>query len=83
MRKVLGEALPKRASKLGPEIWVIHIIIGDAIPTNDSASRVVWASVKERDLKVRYFLLVSKCMNATIRIEATRTPQLPSPLIDE
>ena len=41
-----------------------HLIIGDAIPTNDSASRVVWASVKERDLghNVRYFLLVSKCM---------------------
>ena len=47
-----------------PEIWVIHLLIGDAIPTNDAAARVLWASVKENPLgqRIRYFLVVMKCM---------------------
>ena len=47
-----------------PEIWVTHLLIGDAIPTNDAAARVLWASVNENPLgqRIRYFLVVMKCM---------------------
>ena len=47
-----------------PEIWVTHVLIGDAIPTNDAAARVLWAAVKEHPLgqRIKYFLAVMKCM---------------------
>ena len=62
LREILQDVLP--ASDSGPEIWVIHLLIGDAVPTNDAAARVIWASVKERPLgqRVRYFEMVVKCM---------------------
>ena len=73
MRNTMRDILPKldhddEAARTllgrGPEIWVIHLLIGDAIPTNDAAARVMRASVKERPLgqRIRYFLVVVKCM---------------------
>lgn len=74
MRNTIRDTLPKvdhneaERTLLGrgpvPEIWVIHLVIGDAIPTNDAAARVLWASVKENPLgqRIRYFLVVIKCM---------------------
>ena len=57
-REILGEG------DTGPEIWAIHLLIGDAVPTNDSAARVIWATVKACPLgeRIRYFLLTVKCM---------------------
>ena len=62
LRGVLGDVLPQ--NEAGPEIWVFHLLVGDAIPTNDSASRVLYASVKRNPLgpRVRYFAAVVKCM---------------------
>ena len=70
MRNTLRDVLP--ANDTGPEIWVSHLIIGDAIPTNDSAARVVWASVKECPLgqRRRYFLLIVKCMTHQTSLSA-------------
>ena len=53
MRNTMRDILPKvdhdeaERTLLGrvPEIWVVHLLIGDAIPTNDAAARVMWASV--------------------------------------
>ena len=61
LRDILQDVLPARDS--GPEIWVIHLLIGDGVPTNEAAARVIFASVKERPLgqRVRYFELVVKC----------------------
>ena len=73
LREVVGQVLPVRYNTgHGPEIWVLHLLIGDAIPTNDSASRVVWASVKGKPLgtRVRYFLLVTKCMTHQTALSA-------------
>ena len=47
-RNTLRDILPEIDA--GPEIWVTHLLIGDAIPTNDAAARVIWASVSERPL---------------------------------
>ena len=48
-----------------PEIWMLHCLIGDGIPTNVAAAKILWACrdhVCEQDgTVVRYFLLVGKC----------------------
>ena len=48
-----------------PEIWMLHCLIGDGIPTNVAAAKILWAfrdHVCEQDgTVVRYFLLVGKC----------------------
>ena len=72
LRKTMADILPQvdddEAKRTllgrGPEIWVVHLLIGDAIPTNDAAARVMWASVQESPLghRIRYFLGVVKCM---------------------
>ena len=72
MRKTIKDILPQvdhneaDSTLLGrlPEIWVTHLLIGDAIPTNDAAARVVWSSVLQHPLgqRIRYFLAVMKCM---------------------
>ena len=74
MRNALRDILPQvdhdeaERTLLGrvpePEIWVTHVLIGDAIPTNDAAARVLWAAVKEHPLgqRIKYFLAVMKCM---------------------
>ena len=55
-RTLLGRGLPT--------IWITHLLIGDAIPTNEAAARILWASVKEKPLgqRIRFFLAVMKCM---------------------
>ena len=63
LRETLQEVLPANDTGTSlPEIWVISLLIGGDIPTNGAASRVIWASVKERPLgqRVRYFEMVSK-----------------------
>ena len=72
MRNTMRDILPQvdhneaERTLLGrvPEIWVTHLLIGDAIPTNDAAARVLWESVKKTPLgqRIRYFLAVMKCM---------------------
>ena len=45
-----------------PEIWLTHCLIGDGIPTNLAAAKILWAlSLKGNFGLVRYFLLVGKC----------------------
>ena len=45
------------------ERWVVHIIVGDGIPTNLAAAKVLWACVQEKPLgaRSRYFVCVVKC----------------------
>ena len=71
MRGVLKDVLPTITCR-GVEIWAIHLLIGDAIPTNDAAARVIWASVQQRSLGqgVRYFEAVSKCMVHQVGLSA-------------
>ena len=65
-RTLLGRVQEAERTLLGrvPEIWITHLLIGDAIPTNDAAARILWASVKENPLsqRIRFFLAVMKCM---------------------
>ncbi|MEC9253541.1 MAG: hypothetical protein VX863_01705, partial [Candidatus Thermoplasmatota archaeon] len=46
-----------------PETWVVHILIGDGVPTNLAAAKLLWASVAHVPLgkRVRYFIAVVKC----------------------
>ena len=73
MRNTIRDTLPEvdlnlaertLLGRVPPEIWVTHWLIGDAIPTNDAAARVLWASVQENPLgqAIRYFLGVIRCM---------------------
>ena len=73
MRNTIRDTFPKVGLNLAertllgrvpPEIWVTHWLIGDAIPTNDAAARVLWASVQANPLgqPIRYFLGVIRCM---------------------
>ena len=49
------------------EVWLTHILIGDAIPTNVAAAKQVWTAVThhldvgEGVVTTRYFLAVMKC----------------------
>ena len=73
MRNTIRDTFPEvdlnlaertRLGRVPPEIWLTHWLIGDAIPTNDAAARVLWASVQENPLgqPIRYFLGVIRCM---------------------
>jgi len=43
--------------------WFVHILVGDGIPTNEAAAKILWAWVKSERLphRFRYFTLVVKC----------------------
>ena len=54
-------ALGSRTAKCW-EIWMAHAMIGDAIPTNEAAAKILWAlAVTGAFKQVRYFLLLGKC----------------------
>ena len=52
--------LPQAAT---PELWLIHLLIGDGIATNEKAGKILWACIAQQQLSpgARYFLLVLKC----------------------
>jgi hypothetical protein len=56
-----GDSQPQSAHD--PEIWVFHVLVGDGIPTNEAAAKILWSCVVERPCgqRVRYFLLLVKC----------------------
>ena len=69
LRLIVGAVLPQSsvhgsgAREEEPEVWMMHILIGDGIPTNLAAAKLVWACVVARPLAqhVRYFLFVVTC----------------------
>ena len=64
-RRVLEGVLPTQELTAGPEIWIFHMLFGDAIPTNDAAAKILWALMQHCPWLVkgvRFFLLVVKCM---------------------
>ena len=68
------------ASSDSPRIWLTHVLVGDGIPTNEAAARILlaWA---ERDLRsVVYLLFVTKCAshqtNLAIGAAVTGVPAL-------
>ena len=59
---VLPSSLQPQAA--APELWVLHVLIGDGIATNEKAAKILWACVKQRQLApgTRYMLVVLKCV---------------------
>ena len=47
-----------------PEIWVIHVLLGDGIATNEKAAKIIWACVKKRHIKsgARSKMFCLKCL---------------------
>ena len=45
------------------EVWLLHVLVGDGIGTNEAAAKRLWACIKERGLgpRVRYLLMVIVC----------------------
>ena len=49
LRLIVGAVLPQRsvhgsgAREEEPEVWMMHVLIGDGIPTNLAAAKLVWA----------------------------------------
>ena len=64
LRNTCRDILPTTIPLAGPEIWLVHLVIGDAIPTNDAAARVIWASITNNPLGrgIKHFMLTVKCM---------------------
>ena len=62
LRSVAASVLPQPQAKM-PEVWVIHIIIGDGIATNEKAGKILWSCIAQEQLNpgTRYFLLILKC----------------------
>ena len=58
-----GLPQPQAAATV-PEVWAFHILIGDGIPTNQAAAKILWACVQLQPLApgTRYFLVVMKCV---------------------
>ena len=52
---------------------MIHILIGDGIPTNLVAAKLLWASVAQVPLgpRVRYFLVAVKCATHQAAVAGT------------
>ena len=45
-----------------PDTWLVHILVGDGVPTNLAAAKLMWAAVVENPFpRVRYFIIVVKC----------------------
>ena len=46
-----------------PETWLVHILVGDGVPTNLAAAKLMWAAVVQDPLgpRVRHFIVVVKC----------------------
>ena len=61
--KPQASASAKLRGKPQADIWFFHILVGDAINTNDKAARLLWACIEEKGLGpgIRYFLLVIVC----------------------
>ena len=51
------------AAQAAPDIWLIHILVGDGIATNNAAAKRLWACVCDRSLgpRIRYLLVVIVC----------------------
>ena len=62
LRSVAASILPKPQAAT-PEVWLLHVVIGDGIATNDAAGKILWACIQQEQLApgTRYFLLVLKC----------------------
>jgi len=62
LRSVVAHTLPQPQAGM-PEVWLIHILIGDGIATNEKAAKILWACIAQQQLNpgTRYFLLVLKC----------------------
>jgi hypothetical protein len=58
-----GIAQPQAAANHTPEAWLIHVLVGDGVPTNYAAARRLWACLQDRGLgpRTRYLLLVIVC----------------------
>jgi hypothetical protein len=58
-----GNGAREQPELRGGEVWVVHILVGDGVPTNLAAAKLIWASVARDPLgpRVRYFLVVVKC----------------------
>ena len=69
LRGIVGSVLPERsahghgAREEQAERWIVHIVVGDGVPTNLKAAKHLWASITAAPFgsRVRYFLLVVKC----------------------
>ena len=62
MNTLLGKMLPQPQPAYESEVWLAHIIIGDAINTNEAAAKILWALAAKGSFgSVRYFLLLGKC----------------------
>ena len=63
LRSVAASVLPQPQAGM-PEVWIIHIIIGDGIATNEKAGRILWSCIAQQQLNPgsRYFLMVLKCV---------------------
>ena len=51
------------AGKPPADLWLLHVMVGDGIGTNEAAAKRLWACIKERGLgpRVRYLLMVIVC----------------------
>ena len=56
----------------GPDIWVVHILVGDGINTNEAAAKLLWSCVASVPLGrgVRYFLILVKCATHQVALSA-------------
>ena len=66
LRSVVASVLPAATAQpqARPEVWVVHVLMGDGIGANEAAAKVLWACVEEAPFadRARYFLLVLKCL---------------------
>jgi len=59
LRRIVVAVLPQflahgsGAREEEPEVWMMHILIGDGVPTNLAAAKLVWARIAERPLGSR------------------------------
>jgi len=54
-----------------PEAWFAHIMIGDAVGTNEAAAKLLMSIVRQRPLPgARYFLLLVKCGSHQVALTA-------------
>ena len=69
LNKLLDNMVPRPQPSTGwrrkvsePEVWLVHIIIGDGIGTNHAVAKLLWASAATGAFEsVRYVLLLGKC----------------------
>ena len=64
LRTISAQVLTQTGTQEEMQIWLLMVLVGDAIPTNEAAATGLWSAIAQKPLggKLRFFLAMLKCL---------------------